>query len=418
MTTSGGSTVDAVSITSRPPLTTVASVTPSGSTRTSGSTTTGGLTITSGSTSTNGSTTTGASIITDGSPTTGRSTTAASSVTTDGSVTSQETTSPVGLGGAVTTAAPFVVVLTANLEEPFVEELKNPSSIQYRALERRVVTACDLIYRARFGFLFIRTFVIRFSRVVARTRMENTNAEVGLEFNNTASQDQIPQDDVVVDTLVQALSNPNNTFNLTVDTNTIEIIRTPNTTLSSPTTATNSNTTSTPPKTAAPATTTTATPVTTATTAAMTVSVTAVATTTVQFIKRKLTFRSAGETFTNDLLNPSSFAFVNRAEMIKMMLEPFYQRAFSSFRSLAVISFSNGSIINTVDLSFASTSVPSNTQIADVLAGAASNITAFNIDTTSFFVDGTHVSSGVSHKTSLITAFFLVLLSWLLSSQQ
>ena len=50
---------------------------------------------------------------------------------------------------------------------------------------------------------------------------------------------------------------------------------------------------------------------------------------------------------------------------------------------------SDGSIINNIDLGFASTSVPNDTQIADVLVNAASNITAFNIDTTSISVDGT-----------------------------
>ncbi|XP_040886736.1 uncharacterized protein LOC121176748 [Toxotes jaculatrix] len=133
---------------------------------------------------------------------------------------------------------------------------------------------------------------------------------------------------------------------------------------------------------------------------------------------RRMTFRSVGETFTSDLLSPSSAAFQSRASVIKSTLEPFYKQAFSTFRSLTVIFFSNGSIINTMDLTFASTSVPNNTQIANVLVNAAANITAFNIETTSISVDGTQVSSGVSHKISLITACCLVLMSWLLSSQQ
>ncbi|XP_035850227.1 uncharacterized protein LOC116049076 isoform X2 [Sander lucioperca] len=118
------------------------------------------------------------------------------------------------------------------------------------------------------------------------------------------------------------------------------------------------------------------------------------------------------------LLNPSTAAFTSRASIIKSTLEPFYQKAFSSFRFLKVISFSSGSIINNLALTFSSTSIPNNTQIGNVLVRAASNITAFNVDTTSISVDGTQVSSGVSHKISLITASFLVILSWLLSSQQ
>ncbi|KAG7236579.1 hypothetical protein INR49_000776 [Caranx melampygus] len=54
-----------------------------------------------------------------------------------------------------------------------------------------------------------------------------------------------------------------------------------------------------------------------------------------------------------------------------------------------VVSFSNGSIINNMDVSFASTSVPNNTQIGNVLINAASNITAFNIEASSVSVDGT-----------------------------
>ncbi|KAF6715867.1 hypothetical protein FQA47_008870, partial [Oryzias melastigma] len=69
-------------------------------------------------------------------------------------------------------------------------------------------------------------------------------------------------------------------------------------------------------------------------------------------------------------------------------LEPFYKQALPSFRLLTVVSFRNGSIINTINLRFASTSVPSGTQIANVLINAASQITAFNIDTTSITVDG------------------------------
>uniref|UniRef100_G3N7B4 SEA domain-containing protein n=2 Tax=Gasterosteus aculeatus TaxID=69293 RepID=G3N7B4_GASAC len=133
---------------------------------------------------------------------------------------------------------------------------------------------------------------------------------------------------------------------------------------------------------------------------------------------RRLIFRSAGETFTTDLLNPSSAAFQRRASLITSNLVPFYLRAFPTFRSLTVTSFSNGSIINNMDLGFSSTSVPNGTQIRNVLVQAASTITAFNVDLNSIVVDGSQVSSGVSHKISLITASFLVLLSWILSSQQ
>ncbi|XP_010794898.1 uncharacterized protein [Notothenia coriiceps] len=226
--------------------------------------------------------------------------------------------------------------------------------------------------------------------------MDNVQAEVGLEFNKTVSSDQIPKDDLIIKTLVQAVNTPNN-FNLTIDANSIQITKSPNATTSSPTKAP-------------------ATPVTTAKIPATTASVTGVGTTAEQLTIRRLTFRSAGETFMNDLLNPSSSAFQIRATLIKQTLEPIYQKAFTSFRSLKVVLFSNGSIYNTMDLQFESSSVPNGNQISDVLVGAASSITAFNIESASISVNGIQVSHGVEHRISVLTATLLVLLSWLLSS--
>lgn len=54
--------------------------------------------------------------------------------------------------------------------------------------------------------------------------MENTEAEVGIEFNKTASAEQIPQDEAVTSALVEAVNNPNNTFNLTVEPDSIQVL--------------------------------------------------------------------------------------------------------------------------------------------------------------------------------------------------
>ncbi|KAF3837026.1 hypothetical protein F7725_004490 [Dissostichus mawsoni] len=126
------------------------------------------------------------------------------------------TTGPMTTGFTLTSSP--VVVLTATLERPFVKELKNRSSEQYRELERQVVTTCDLIFRERFRLIFIRAFVIEFRQIGG-----NVEIEVGLEFNTTT--DQIPTADVVVYTITEALNNPNNTFNLTLDPNSITVIR-------------------------------------------------------------------------------------------------------------------------------------------------------------------------------------------------
>ncbi|XP_026208576.1 A-agglutinin anchorage subunit-like [Anabas testudineus] len=129
-----------------------------------------------------------------------------------------------------------------------------------------------------------------------------------------------------------------------------------------------------------------------------------------------LTFKT-NETFTSDLLNPSSPGFQNRSARIKNALTPFYAKSFPSFRDIQAVAFSNGSIFNVVIIYFASGSVPNNSAIVQVLINAASNITDFNINVNAIFVDGVQASSGVSHKISVITASCLVLLSCLLSNQ-
>ncbi|XP_038165070.1 cell wall protein DAN4-like [Cyprinodon tularosa] len=256
--------------------------------------------------------------------------------------------------------------------------------------------------------------------------MSNTEAEMGLEFNETTPMQNLPDDEAVKNTLIEAINST--TFNVSFVADSVNVTRTPlpsttattNTTTAAPnkttaaptTTSAPTTTTAAPTKTSAPTTTTAAT---TTTTAAPT---TTTATTVEATVTKRLTFRSAGETFTNDLLDSSSAAFRNRAQLLKSNLEPVYRRSFSSFRNLFVISFSNGSIINNIDLRFAAASAPNGTRISEVLVNAASNITDFNIDTSSIFVDGTQVSSGVNHNMSLITALCMVLLSWLLSSQQ
>ena len=62
-------------------------------------------------------------------------------------------------------------------------------------------------------------------RVVVLTQMDNTQAEVGIEFNKTASAEELPENADVVKTLVDSVSNPNNTFNLTIQADSIQIIR-------------------------------------------------------------------------------------------------------------------------------------------------------------------------------------------------
>ncbi|KAI3375777.1 hypothetical protein L3Q82_004064 [Scortum barcoo] len=80
--------------------------------------------------------------------------------------------------------------------------------------------------------------------------------------------------------------------------------------------------------------------------------------------------------------------------MITRELTPVFQRQFASFRFMEVVSFSNGSIITVTDLSFLSTSVPNNTQIANVLINASSTVTGFDIEGSSVNVNGQFLEDG------------------------
>ncbi|KAL7374772.1 hypothetical protein ABVT39_006818 [Epinephelus coioides] len=217
-------------------------------------------------------------------------------------------------------------------------------------------------------------------------RTAGVNATLGIGFNGTVPIAQLPSNAEVIRTFADALNNSNNTFNVTVNPNSLTVLAptTAATTTAAPTTS--------PPTTAA--------------------------TTTVALITIRVTFRSLQSTFTTDLLNPSSTAFKQRAAMIKGQLDPVFHKGFpSSFKSLVVLSFSEGSIITIMDVSFVNTSAPNNTQIGSVLINASSTVTGFDIEGSSITVDGI-VSGGVIHGISLVTASCLVLLSWLLSNQQ
>ncbi|KAK2814598.1 hypothetical protein Q5P01_000114 [Channa striata] len=319
----------------------------------------------------------------------------------------------------LTTVESTIVDVTAILEETFVPELKNRSSIQFQNLELKVVQMWYVIYKTKYGQLLVQVFVIEFRQ--PKTRASNTEAVVGVQFNNTAPPADIPQADAVAKTLVDAVSNSNNTFNLTVMPSSIQAAfenTTSTLTTEAPTLNTTSvstaNTTGETSATSSSTITTTAVTVTTLTniSSPQTTTTTGMAITTVNMI-----FKTK-DTFTFDLLDLSSPASIARTLQINMTLVPYYQRAFPSFHYLQVTGYSNGSINNFVKLGFESTSVPNNNEIGNVLIKAAPTITAFVIDTNSIFVNDIQVSSGVNHKISVITASCLVLLSWLLTNQQ
>ncbi|XP_032438509.1 cell wall protein DAN4-like [Xiphophorus hellerii] len=400
----------------------VATTTPGTSTASNATTTTNetAANITTGVTTTPGtSTASNATTTTTAAPTTitTASTTTTAAPTKPKTTTTTTPTTLVTTTTTTTEAPPPVFVVAATVVEPFVEELNDRQSVQFKALEVKVIAVYDIIYRSRYGILFIRSFIVSFKPAFTRFRMNGTQAEVGVEFNKTTPAQTIPKAEDVQATLKEAVNNPNITLNVTFDVNSIKIISVPAT--SAPVVL--QNTTTTTNETAANittgvATTTPGTSTASNTTTAAVTTITTKTTTVVQTV-RQLTFRSPGETFTTDLLDSTSTAFKNRAALLKSTLEPYYKQSFSSFSDLTVKSFRSGSIINEMELRFVSASAPTGSEIAQVLVKAASNITAFTVDAASIFVDGTQVSSGVSHKISLILAFCMVLLSWMLSSQ-
>ncbi|XP_068164346.1 uncharacterized protein [Antennarius striatus] len=251
------------------------------------------------------------------------------------------------------------------LTEPFTPDLNNPNSAAYMALEMTVVNECTIICANALGNAFDVCLLRRFREVSAVTRESTTAADMAVQLDSSIPVSQLPTADTVANAIVEGAANSS-----LIDPSSVVI-----TAVSFPTPAT----------TGIP-----------------------------------LSFTSVGETFTTDLMDLTTPASMARAILITTTLEPFYNESFpSSFQSMNVTGFRNGSIINDLLMQFSAGNVPNITDIANVLVNASSNITAFNISVSSITVNGTaiSVSSGVSHNISLITASFFVLLSWLLSSQ-
>ncbi|KAJ3581997.1 hypothetical protein NHX12_016003, partial [Muraenolepis orangiensis] len=246
----------------------------------------------------------------------------------------------------VVKAPPTSFSLVVTIMHIFKQQLSNKTSPEYQALESMVVTTCNSIYMAQYGNDFLRTAVLQF-RPATVTRMENTELDLELVFNETASS--LPTEEDVAQTLrTTNISSDDVMFVLS----TIVVERINTTT----TTAVQSASTS-PPNTSG-----------------------------VTLVDVRLQFRSSfGETFSAALSDPSSPAFKERATQIKSGLEPFYKSAFTSFDSLEVTEFRSGSIVNILLMKF--TTAPNSKQIADVLIEAAKTITEFHIDTSSISVN-------------------------------
>ncbi|XP_061769920.1 uncharacterized protein LOC133560905 [Nerophis ophidion] len=118
-----------------------------------------------------------------------------------------------------TATSTAIVSLVATLDEAFIAELYNRSSDEYKKLKTQVLTMCDLIFIQAFRANFINTTIVGFS-----PHMGNTTVEVALEFSNTSSY-PVPEDELLVETLVQVANNSCNPFKLAVDPESIAVIQ-------------------------------------------------------------------------------------------------------------------------------------------------------------------------------------------------
>nr|XP_046181664.1 uncharacterized protein LOC124012232 [Oncorhynchus gorbuscha] len=137
---------------------------------------------------------------------------------------------------AITTAPPPVVELQVTLQQAFVPALTDPQSTEFKTLSVTITTICDTIFRQRYGLSFVQTTVTQFRPVPGLGQDPNTEVDLELEFNATSTV-PIPKDSDIVETLKEAVTNPNSNFNLSLDLNSITVINTPATTTVPATTA-------------------------------------------------------------------------------------------------------------------------------------------------------------------------------------
>ncbi|XP_066505697.1 poly(A) polymerase-like [Hoplias malabaricus] len=268
------------------------------------------------------------------------------------------------------TRPPPAVALQIVIQQVYVVELADPQSAAFQTLAVEVIASFDVVYKTRYGSLFLRTIVLAFRP--GTTRAQNVEADVQLIFNENSTK-PLPDATDIVSTLKNAISNPSSGFNLTVDLNSITVVSVP-----------------------------------------QTVSV---------------IFLTNG-TFVTALSDSNSSLFANRSIMIKTGLEPFFTADYPSvFSSLTISNFSDGGFIsnrittiqNSMVLSFgASATVPISTQIGQTIIRAAKNNSLpFQIFTSKIIVNGTVISSGnmaISINMSIFTASFMVVLSLLITS--
>ncbi|KAK9971238.1 hypothetical protein ABG768_024612, partial [Culter alburnus] len=365
-TTSPTTTTTSPTTTTTSPTTTTTSPTTT-TTTTSPTTTTTSPTTTTTSPTTTTTTTSPTTTTTTTSPTT--TTTTTSPTTTTAKPTTTQTTTTI-TPTTTTTQPPYpqpTVALQVVIKVEYVLSLQNSTSPEFITLATKIEAEFDVVYKTKYGDLFIKTVVLAFISVSKTRAEQKVQADIKLVFNEKSTE-TIPSSTAIVETLKEAATAQKSTFNLTVDTKTIIVVKSPQT---SP-----------------------------------------------------VIILTDG-TFVTALSNKSSPGFQNRATMIKTGLEPFFFADYpGSFSSLTITNFSDAgvrtksipTIRNSIDLTFTAEAIlPNSNQIVNTIVRAAKNNSLpFQIFTSEIVINSTAFSScEVSNKISVLTALILVTVSLL-----
>ncbi|XP_056883149.1 uncharacterized protein LOC130522618 [Takifugu flavidus] len=115
-------------------------------------------------------------------------------------------------------------VLSVHLpEEAFKNDLNNPDTPAYKDLEKRVLKTCDEIFGGKFPGQVVRCFVKEFSPAEGDSA---TQVVFGVAFNNTISKAQLPQNETLVQTLVDA-ANSNSNYSVNLRATSVQLISSP-----------------------------------------------------------------------------------------------------------------------------------------------------------------------------------------------
>ncbi|XP_042073191.1 integumentary mucin C.1, partial [Haplochromis burtoni] len=358
-------TVIPTTTTVTPTTNTTPSTTSAATTPTSAPTTT---TVTP-TTNTTPSTTTSAATTTTSAPTT------TTVIPTTNTTTSTTTATPTTITTTKAPTAPVQVFLFLQFLEPYVPELTDPTSSVYQDRKRRVEETCDKIYKSKFLF-FIRAIVIGFSLVRVQTRVDRTETQVELVFNQTAPNAQVPNNTTIIQTMKQAINSSNSNFSIAIVPDTISVTSvsvtpatlTPNCTMTS---------TATPSKPASITVTTT--------TIISTTTEKTIQTTTAVTVKPATTNTSA-----TTVLEPATF-------VATMAQAP---------TATTMVSYTS------------TTTIVESARLPSSAATAETTITVRMTTIIEARISGNTSSGGLSHKTSFYTASCLMLLTWLFANHQ